>query len=179
MSKIITGLYLGDYENASSPTWLKQKHITHIVNCTTEHQNYYPKDYVYLNLNLDDSENQVIYPVLEKSYNFIKKANENGGNIIVHCHAGISRSASIVIYYLMKTNKSSFESVYAFVKSKRIQISPNNGFIRQLVSVTPQVNKQLGNSTYQKIPDYIQIPTRYDQPQFIEGRAQLMKKYTS
>jgi len=48
----------------------------------------------------------------------------------VHCAAGVSRSASIVIAYLMKINHWTFENAYSFVKSKRKIIDPNFGFKR-------------------------------------------------
>jgi protein-tyrosine phosphatase len=35
-------------------------------------------------------------------HKFIKSAIDNGGNVFVHCYAGVSRSATIVIAYLMQ-----------------------------------------------------------------------------
>ena len=49
----------------------------------------------------------------------------------MHCAAGVSRSASIVIAYIMWDKKMSFEEAFEFVESKR-KIGPNNGFIEQL-----------------------------------------------
>ena len=49
----------------------------------------------------------------------------------MHCAAGVSRSASIVIAYIMWDKKMSFEEAFEFVESKR-NIGPNNGFIEQL-----------------------------------------------
>jgi protein-tyrosine phosphatase len=47
-------------------------------------------------------------------------------------NAGVSRSASIVIAYLMKNRNLTFDSAYKFVKEKRTKIQPNPGFIAQL-----------------------------------------------
>jgi protein-tyrosine phosphatase len=58
---------------------------------------------------------------------------QSGGRVFVHCFAGVSRSATIVIAYLMKEHGLSFNSAIKFVKSKRPQINPNDGFRKQLM----------------------------------------------
>jgi dual specificity phosphatase 12 len=55
-----------------------------------------------------------------------------GKQVLVNCFAGVSRSATIVIAYLMYKNKWSFEDAITFVKSKRNIINPNYGFVCQL-----------------------------------------------
>jgi atypical dual specificity phosphatase/dual specificity phosphatase 12 len=52
---------------------------------------------------------------------------------LVHCYAGISRSASIIISYLMKKYNWSYEKAYNYVKNKRPIINPNRGFKKQLI----------------------------------------------
>jgi protein-tyrosine phosphatase len=64
----------------------------------------------------------------EEAYEFIEKSEK----VFVHCAQGKSRSATIVISYLIKKNKMDFQEAYDFVKSKRPCINPNNGFIEQL-----------------------------------------------
>jgi atypical dual specificity phosphatase len=56
-----------------------------------------------------------------------------GEVIMVHCEAGISRSASMVIAYLIKYKKLALVDAYALVKSKRKQICPNHGFFSLLL----------------------------------------------
>lgn len=51
----------------------------------------------------------------------------------MHCVAGVSRSATICIAYLMRYHRISLLQAYLFVKSKRPVIRPNNGFFRQLI----------------------------------------------
>ena len=51
-------------------------------------------------------------------------------NVFVHCFAGVSRSATTVIAYLMKTNGWSMKKAKDYVFSKRSIIFPNSGFIR-------------------------------------------------
>lgn len=56
-----------------------------------------------------------------------------GGRVFVHCHAGISRSATVCIAYLMQHKKVSMTDAYKYVQSRRPIISPNLGFMGQLM----------------------------------------------
>ncbi|KZC09638.1 Dual specificity protein phosphatase 19, partial [Dufourea novaeangliae] len=63
----------------------------------------------------------------------IKIIGENRGeNILIHCNAGVSRSPTIVISYLMISEGLSFDHAYNKVRAVRNCIKPNEGFIRQL-----------------------------------------------
>ena len=75
--------------------------------------------------------------IFNKTINFIHSAiNENDGDndnvVFVHCFAGVSRSSTIIIAYLMKIKGMTFEQALQFTKDKRRIISPNPGFIKQL-----------------------------------------------
>lgn len=63
---------------------------------------------------------------------FIEKAKEKNGRILVHCNQGISRSVSLVIAYLMFSKKLNYEESFKFVQSKRSIANPNIGFSIQL-----------------------------------------------
>lgn len=52
--------------------------------------------------------------------------------MLVQCHAGASRSASIVIAYLMRKNGWGFLKAAEFVREKRPRVKPNQGFVEQL-----------------------------------------------
>ena len=52
--------------------------------------------------------------------------------VLVHCEVGVSRSASCIIAYLMKSKQMNFKDAYSFCKEKRTIISPNPGFTMQL-----------------------------------------------
>jgi protein-tyrosine phosphatase len=59
---------------------------------------------------------------------FIKNAVSKEESILVHCNAGVSRSASFVIAYYIKEHGMGYEEALAYVKSKRKSIWPNLGF---------------------------------------------------
>ncbi|XP_043605656.1 dual specificity protein phosphatase MPK-4 isoform X2 [Bombus pyrosoma] len=68
----------------------------------------------------------------EDSYEFIDHSLQQNEKILVHCYFGISRSATIVIAYLMKKYKKSFYDAFEAVKEKRRFVGPNAGFLAQL-----------------------------------------------
>jgi protein-tyrosine phosphatase len=65
--------------------------------------------------------------IFEETNRFLTDALKKG-NVLVHCFAGISRSATVVIAFLMKYKKMNFEEAFEFTKQKREIINPNFGF---------------------------------------------------
>lgn len=53
--------------------------------------------------------------------------------ILVHCLAGISRSVTVTVAYLMQKLNLSLNDAYDFVKRKKSNISPNFNFMGQLL----------------------------------------------
>ena len=136
VSKITDDIYLGDAATgASSKKFLKEHGITHIVNAAAELPNYFPDDFTYQRLDLYDKTSQTLGPALPKAYDFIKDALKDGGKIFIHCIAGISRSASVTIYYLMRDQGWKYRKAYTFVKDKRPIINPNESFKGELLTI--------------------------------------------
>ena len=63
-------------------------------------------------------------PHFEEAYKFIDDALKKG-NVLVHCAAGISRSTTFVLVYLMKGENMTFKQALDYVKSKRSIVCPN------------------------------------------------------
>lgn len=59
------------------------------------------------------------------------------GVVLLHCNAGVSRSASIAIAYLMANEKIPFDDAFNRVKSVRPSVQPNAGFLVQLKEYQP------------------------------------------
>ena len=88
-----------------------------------------------------DSETQDIKQYFDQSGKFIDDAIKNGGRVMVHCHAGISRSSSIILAYLIKYKNMSFDEALATAQKKREKINPNPGFVKQLKEYEAIVRK--------------------------------------
>lgn len=74
-------------------------------------------------------------PLIEIGYHFINwvMASDSNSNVLVHCMAGMSRSVSMVIYFLMKKYGLSYFIVLSVIKRYRPIASPNKSFSRQLI----------------------------------------------
>lgn len=73
-----------------------------------------------------------IEAMLTETSTYIEKALLNQEKVLVHCNAGVSRSSTVIIGYLILHKKMSFDDAFKLVKSKRECIRPNDGFMRQL-----------------------------------------------
>lgn len=119
---IIDNIYLGSAFNAASYETLKKHGIETIINMTREISNYYPDEFNYIQYELHDNNKNRIINYLESAY--LDIVNNQEGNILIHCYMGASRSASIMIYYLMKKYDYTFDDALNFIKDKRIVVNP-------------------------------------------------------
>lgn len=75
------------------------------------------------------------FPILrgfDSAIDFIDEALQTGGCVLVHCNAGVSRSAAVVMAYLIKKEGMTVNDAFSFLRSKRPAICPNPGFLIQL-----------------------------------------------
>ncbi len=63
----------------------------------------------------------------------ISKSLDADKKVLVHCQCGVSRSASLIIAYIMKINKWGLNEAYTFVKEKAPEIGPNMMLVFQLM----------------------------------------------
>ncbi len=71
---------------------------------------------------------------------FIDQCLANKGSVLVHGNAGISRSAALVIAYVMETRGLTSAEAIRSVQRRRFCIFPNEGFRRQLIEYEPILN---------------------------------------
>lgn len=131
MSQIFSNLYLGAYINAVDFKWLVDRKITHIVNLS-QLPNIYQNNFNYLKIDIYDSETENISIYFNTIANFIEQALQQGGCVFVHCMAGISRSSTVLIAYLVLKRNLSLPDAINLVHRARPQINPNRGFLSQL-----------------------------------------------
>jgi len=126
-------LYLGGIQGYSS---LRTIGITHILNVASEIQ-WDTLVLSQLNIQLkhvlaDDRDMYNIGLHFEESFRFIEDALNSGGKVFVHCAAGISRSPTVVIAYIMRRYNMPYPLALDYVKRLRPIVNPNNGFKRTL-----------------------------------------------
>jgi hypothetical protein len=127
--KILDNLYLGNFGSALCIEELKIIGVGKILCCALAMPMPFPDEILYKHLPIIDDSEEIIFPYLIEGIKFLKDCDQN---VLIHCQAGVSRSASIVIGYIMWKMRLSFENALLFVKDKRKCICPNEGFINQL-----------------------------------------------
>lgn len=149
INRVDKNIYIGNEMGAQHLEYLVNNGITHILNTAIEIPNYYTNKFIYLNLQLADNpirgeENLLI--VLEPTYQKILEIiNKNPkSKIFIHCAAGISRSASITIYYLMKKYSMSFENALEQLRKVRKIVNPNDWYKSQLKDAQLQIENEGG-----------------------------------
>ncbi len=86
---------------AQSKEILTKHGITHIINCSGDYSdNYFPKDFTYRRYFLKDSVRENIECIFYDAIEFINKAKDQGGRVLVHCVQGISRYSRLYIILL-------------------------------------------------------------------------------
>ena len=125
-------LYLGSVGAAYNLQILKGLNITHILTVCECLPPKFPTDFAYKIIAVTDEPTTKLSNHFKDALDFIKNAIAEGKNVLVHCFAGVSRSASVVIAYLMKYHKMEFNAAVSFVRAKRPWINPNYGFQAQL-----------------------------------------------
>ncbi|SCV74166.1 BQ2448_6598 [Microbotryum intermedium] len=157
-SRILPFLYLGNLNHANNAMMLKELGITHVVSMgesalvpprappvgaagTNETQtNSLWLEERLGNISVLDMKNVAddgidsIRPYIDQALEFIDDARWTGGKVLVHCRVGVSRSASIVIAYLMKHIELDLASAYLLTRSRRLNIliQPNLPFFATL-----------------------------------------------
>ncbi|XP_076654009.1 dual specificity protein phosphatase MPK-4 isoform X1 [Halictus rubicundus] len=134
-NEIIPGLYLGNLTAATDIEWLREAKIDYVLTVDScplprKIQELLPNLTIKY-IQITDMPREDLLTHFGDSYEFINHALETNCRILVHCYFGVSRSATLVIAYLMKKYGKSFSDTFEVVKEKR-QIGPNPGFLAQL-----------------------------------------------
>lgn len=134
------GLYLGNYDAASDISLLRKYKIAAVLTVAAGTGLRYHPDSISSHdvIPAMDVDYYDMTKHFDRCFDFIDK-NRKTTSVLVHCWAGVSRSATIVITYLMKKYDFSFDEAHSFVKKKRKQIYPNPGFVRQMRSFDAQL----------------------------------------
>lgn len=97
-------------------------------------------------INIADNSDQFLIKFFDEAYHFIDEARRKKCNILVHCLAGISRSPTVAIAYLMRLNSLSLQDAYNLVKKCRPQIDPNLSFMGQLMLYDKSLRQSRGTN---------------------------------
>ncbi|KAM3914477.1 dual specificity protein phosphatase 12 [Leptodactylus fuscus] len=129
---VVPGLYIGSASDATDVPSLQSAGITHILTVDSTDQDIQHSCHkLFIHL-LDDSSADLL-SCLPECLQFLKDAHgKPGSSVLVHCHAGVSRSAAVIAAYMMNTTKCTFQEAYLGLQDKKSDIKINEEFVNQL-----------------------------------------------
>ena len=120
--EIVPRLWLGNKHAAADETWLKEHGVTVVFNCTKTlpfAESIRRMYRVPVDDNLEPEEIANMGAWAAETQVKLVKEYKSGRNILVHCHAGMQRSAAVVAMFLISMYGMSADEAMAFIKSKR------------------------------------------------------------
>jgi protein tyrosine phosphatase len=135
-TEIIPGLYLSGIEGIKE---IRENGISYVISLM-KNTPIFDSDIKHMKIEIDDGYGQDIHKYFHETHIFIDEAFANNKNILVHCRMGISRSATIIISYIMKRYKIQLDEAIKFVKRKRPIIDPNFDFYISLRKFESELN---------------------------------------
>jgi predicted protein tyrosine phosphatase len=136
MDEICPGVFVGGYLAAADGANIRKHKITRIVKMFADSKDYpggyhsHP-DVSYHVVNADDTPEYRMDKVAPDAVMFVDEGREKGENVLIHCHAGVSRSSTIAIAYLVACGMA-LKDALALAQKKRPCIQPNTGFMKYL-----------------------------------------------
>ena len=129
IDQITETIYLGNLVGAFNKKKLKNLGIKKILTVMGAFGNHYePHEFIHKTIDVDDDFRTNIIQYFKECFSFI----EGTDKVFVHCAAGMSRSPTIVIAYIMWKKQLYLNDAINFVRKKRPLISPNANFMNQL-----------------------------------------------
>jgi protein-tyrosine phosphatase len=156
MTEILPHIFVGNTSDAQDLGRLTKNGITHVLNCTPDLPFLLENKYKCMRIDVLDLPSQNIRKHFDQAIEFIDSALRSKGNILVHCSAGISRSPTLVLAYMMKKNHWTLEEAFDKMRKLRQIVDPNVSFIVQLkewekyvmsTTVTNEINDDNSGTT--------------------------------
>ncbi|XP_023574617.1 dual specificity protein phosphatase 13 isoform X3 [Octodon degus] len=151
VNEVWPNLFLGDAYAARDKSRLLQMGITHVVNAAagrfqvdTGAKFYHGLPLEYYGIEAEDN------PYFDISIYFLPVAryiraalSAPRGRVLVHCAMGVSRSATLVLAFLMICENMTLVEAIQAVQAHR-DICPNSGFLRQLQVLDNRLGREAG-----------------------------------
>ncbi|KAL0415546.1 UNVERIFIED_CONTAM: Dual specificity protein phosphatase PHS1 [Sesamum latifolium] len=155
-SPISGGLFIGGALAARSVYTLQLLGITHILClCSNEigqEDSQFPELFEYKNFSICDNEDTNISEIFQEAHDFINQVEQIGGKVLVHCFEGKSRSATLVLAYLMLRKNFTLLEAWNALKQAHRRAQPNDGFARILLELDQKLHGRVSMEWQQRRP---------------------------
>jgi protein tyrosine phosphatase len=162
INEIIPNLFISNWETSNNINIITNYNIKAVITLTSFSKpenvsNFYKNNNIdFLFIRIDDSPSENIYQYFDLTYEMLDKHIKNKENVLVHCMAGISRSSTIILNYMLRKMYMSstpnlcpckmVDTSLQIARNNRHFINPNHGFKTQLTAKCIE---------YEKISKYI------------------------
>lgn len=160
LSQITSSLYISNGVAANDRRVLSRHRITSVVNVSAEVVSTLYEDIQYVQVPVTDTPTSQLCDFFDPIADHIHDVETKQGRTLLHCAAGVSRSAALCLAYLMKYHALSLLDAHTWAKSRRPIIRPNSGFWEQLVHYEFQL---FGKNTVRMVSSPVgRIPDIYE-----------------
>jgi dual specificity phosphatase 12 len=146
-NEIVPGIWLGNRVAAMDDKWLKENNITVVFNATKDvpFSTIIKRQYripVHDNLQPEEIRNMTLWSQ-ETVYRVLEEHNK-GNKILVHCAAGMQRSAAIVAMYLIATRGMTWQQAITYIQHIRpIAFRPSPNFKDSLIEFDKTYHREI------------------------------------
>lgn len=133
--QILPFLYLGGVDAVVDTERVVDQGIRAVVCCLRDLEfptRDFSNDLEYYRVDVEDISREPIELFFPEATAFIHSRVSREQPVLVHCRAGVSRSASVVMAYLMTYQGYSLHDAFFLVRGRRGIVSPNVGFLEKL-----------------------------------------------
>ncbi|XP_073843231.1 mitogen-activated protein kinase phosphatase 3 isoform X1 [Musca autumnalis] len=139
--EIIPNLFLGNAMHSNDARALQKYNIKYVLNVTKDLPNVFEASggIQYLQIPITDHYSQDLAMHFPSAIQFIEEARSKNSAVLVHCLAGVSRSVTVTLAYLMHTQALNLNDAFTLVRDRKPDVSPNFHFMQQLHSFERQL----------------------------------------
>ncbi|GET89933.1 phopshatase, putative [Leishmania tarentolae] len=130
--KVLDYLFLGSLRTAQTVTVYHDLDICYVLTVGRDLEAVIEPWMKQLVLPVDDFPEQSMVPVFEEAFRFIDEARSHKKGVLIHCFAGLSRSVTIAVAYLMNLKGITRDEALSLVRLARPAARPNDGFLQEL-----------------------------------------------
>ena len=137
-NQITRDIFVGVRPQPEGIQTLKEAGITHVISCLPEAErpkmSFLQQDFHPFFLAIHDGIHEDLTPTFPKVFEYVsqERKSHSKAKFLIHCEVGVSRSATLAIALLMKSEGKDFFETYRQVRLKRPGVLPNIGFASQL-----------------------------------------------
>jgi len=121
--EILPGLWLGNRIASQDRSWLQANQINAVFNCTKDLPFLYGATYRMYRVPVDDNlQKEELRNLQHWSWEIVYKLTKErteGNRVLVHCFAGMQRSAAVVAMYLISKYRCTTDEAIAYIKQRR------------------------------------------------------------